>query len=128
MKVEKANLHRLMEMISSEATEHDARVMLCILERDGVTDTDEVSAKDWNNYLNEVAEYAMAARHDAAVFSLIALRRACYTSASASLTDEDKRRYWAMADQYQRAIEALGDYQSKLITRTATCEGWGDDE
>ena len=59
MKVEKANHYRFMEMMGSEATEDDARVMLCILKREGVTNTDQVSAEDWDVYMNEVAEYNM---------------------------------------------------------------------
>jgi arsenate reductase-like glutaredoxin family protein len=48
----------LQEMMGTEATPLEARIMMGILGREGVIDTDDISDRDWLAYLSEAAQTA----------------------------------------------------------------------
>jgi diadenosine tetraphosphate (Ap4A) HIT family hydrolase len=48
--------------MGSEADYHDGAALLEILEREGVSDTDDISADDWSRMIEEAAKAADKAR------------------------------------------------------------------
>jgi hypothetical protein len=55
MKMNKINMDILCEMMGDTYSLNEAGVMLSLLSRDCVSDTDEVSEAQWSKYLVEVA-------------------------------------------------------------------------
>lgn len=43
----------LQEMMGAEATNQEARIMMGILSRECVTDTDDIKSGDWESFLEE---------------------------------------------------------------------------
>lgn len=48
----------LAEMMGAEATPREAKIMMGLLSRDCVVDTDDINEQQWIQYLSEVVEIA----------------------------------------------------------------------
>lgn len=66
MKITEMTIDRLQEMMGTEATRAEARIMMATLSRECVTDTDDVSDADWSAWLSQSAKLAKIEEEDEA--------------------------------------------------------------
>ena len=56
---------QIAELMGPEADELDGRIMMSLISREGIVDTDEVSDDEWRSMLNEACEIRRREHEDA---------------------------------------------------------------